>query len=167
MGIQTHEIASFFQNFLCFPVVASSSLLNDTAILMTFPSPCPGCCPFLSVSPFGCKVSCRPEDSKLCSSILLPFLFSESPFWDQCGPVSLECYNFWSTQEMFAAEEILLCVFNLSFLLQSRNNHLCLHSAELKGVYKKQVRPGSMQPCHPGSVAKECDALLCTSLGST
>lgn len=55
-----HEIASFFQFFLCFPVVAASSLRNDTAVLMTFPSACPGRSPFLSVSSFGCHVSCRP-----------------------------------------------------------------------------------------------------------
>lgn len=67
---------------------------------------------------------------------------------------------------MFAEGEILLFIFNLLFLLQSRNKYIYCNS-ELKGVHKKQVRSGSMYPCHSGSVAKECDALPYTSLGPT
>lgn len=45
---------------------------------------------------------------------------------------------------MFVAGEILRFIFNLLFLLLSRNYHLCLHNTELKGVHKNQVRPGNM-----------------------
>lgn len=84
-----------------------------------------------------CQLQTIKTYSKLWSSILFCFLFSESPAWGECGSVSIECYNFWSTQGMFAEWEILLFIFNLLFLLQSRNKYFCCNS-ELKGVHKKQ-----------------------------